>query len=150
MVDACEFIAKNEGCRLKPYKCPAGKLTIGYGRNLEDKGISQGEARRLLENDVRETDSYLYRKYPWYANLLREPLEATIAAHVRRVAMIDMCFNLGPAGFAKFKRMIAAMTIKDYKSAAQHAKDSKWYKQVGRRGRAVVHMIETGEMYAAE
>ena len=33
-------IIEHEGLKLKPYHCPAGKLTIGVGRNLEDKGIS--------------------------------------------------------------------------------------------------------------
>lgn len=33
-----------EGLRLKVYTCTAGKLTIGYGRNLEDTGITEAEA----------------------------------------------------------------------------------------------------------
>jgi len=37
-----------EGLKLKPYKCPAGKLTIGIGRNLEDRGITEQEAQMLL------------------------------------------------------------------------------------------------------
>ncbi len=40
--------------RLKPYHCPAGKLTIGTGQNLEDKGITEKEALMLLENDIQE------------------------------------------------------------------------------------------------
>jgi lysozyme len=44
-------LIKHEGLRLKPYHCPAGKHTIGVGRNLEDKGITEKEAVILLEND---------------------------------------------------------------------------------------------------
>jgi len=44
-------ITTHEGLRLKPYHCPAGKLTIGIGRNLEDKGITEKEALMLLENE---------------------------------------------------------------------------------------------------
>ena len=47
-------LTKHEGLRLKPYHCPAGKLTIGIGRNLEDKGITEKEAVMLLENDIHE------------------------------------------------------------------------------------------------
>jgi len=47
-------LIKHEGLRLKPYHCPAGKLTIGVGRNLEDKGITEEEAVMLLENDIQE------------------------------------------------------------------------------------------------
>ncbi|NBW16869.1 MAG: lysozyme, partial [Caulobacteraceae bacterium] len=33
-------IRLHEGERLKPYRCTAGKLTIGVGRNLDDRGIT--------------------------------------------------------------------------------------------------------------
>ena len=39
----------HEGLRLKPYRCTAGKLTIGVGRNLETKGLSEEEALFYLE-----------------------------------------------------------------------------------------------------
>ena len=48
------LIKKHEGLSLKPYKCTAGKLTIGYGRNIEDKGISQEEAERFLDDRLYE------------------------------------------------------------------------------------------------
>ena len=35
------MLQRHEGLRLKPYKCTAGKVSIGYGRNLEDVGISE-------------------------------------------------------------------------------------------------------------
>ena len=52
-IDLMESLKSQEGLRCKPYKCTSGKLTIGYGRNLEDVGISQKEAEYLFENDVR-------------------------------------------------------------------------------------------------
>ena len=48
------LIAKHEGLRLKPYKDSVGKLTIGYGRNLDDVGISQEEAEILFSADVAQ------------------------------------------------------------------------------------------------
>ena len=47
-------LIKHEGLRLTPYRCPAGRLTIGIGRNLEDKGITEKEAVMLLKNDIQE------------------------------------------------------------------------------------------------
>ncbi|MCP4280350.1 MAG: lysozyme, partial [Alteromonas sp.] len=38
MEQVAQLIAQHEGLRLKPYKCTAGKITIGYGRNLDDNG----------------------------------------------------------------------------------------------------------------
>jgi lysozyme len=40
---AKKMLLVDEGLRLKPYRCTAGKTSIGYGRNLDDVGISQRE-----------------------------------------------------------------------------------------------------------
>ena len=47
-----DMIQRHEGCKLMPYKCTAGKTTIGYGRNVEDTGISIEEADFMLTNDI--------------------------------------------------------------------------------------------------
>ena len=47
-----EQLVARVGLRLKPYRCTAGKLTIGIGRNLDDCGISQSEAYVMLINDI--------------------------------------------------------------------------------------------------
>lgn len=47
-----EKIKRHEGLKLKPYRCTANKLTIGYGRNIDDVGISEAEAEVLLSNDL--------------------------------------------------------------------------------------------------
>lgn len=43
-------LIEDENLRLKPYLCPAGKLTIGVGRNLEGRGLSLGEMIWLINN----------------------------------------------------------------------------------------------------
>ena len=45
-----ELLKKFEGFRLKPYKCPAGKWTIGYGRNLEAKGLTYDEVKHIIDS----------------------------------------------------------------------------------------------------
>ena len=52
-------LKEDEGLRLKPYRCTAKKLTIGYGRNIEDVGITEEEANHLLLNDIGETEKEL-------------------------------------------------------------------------------------------
>ena len=42
-----EGTVKNNGAHM-PYKCPSDKLTIGYGRNIEDRGISDDETEKAL------------------------------------------------------------------------------------------------------
>ena len=49
------IIKKYEGCRLKAYKCPAGKWTIGYGHTAgvkEGQTITQAQADTYLKQDV--------------------------------------------------------------------------------------------------
>jgi lysozyme len=47
-------LQRHEGLRLRlrAYRDTVGKLTIGYGRNLDDRGISEDEAGFMLDNDI--------------------------------------------------------------------------------------------------
>lgn len=47
-----EQLREDEGFRSFPYKCSAGALTIGYGRNLDSNGLRRVEAKALFDNDV--------------------------------------------------------------------------------------------------
>lgn len=125
----------HEGLRLKPYRCTAGKLTIGVGRNLEDRGISKKEALYLLDNDIEEVSAELSRRLPWLSDL-NGP---------RKAVLIDMAINLGIDGLFKFKRTLAAVARGDYAEAAREMKDSRWYRQVKSRGVRLVAQMRTGE-----
>lgn len=124
----------DEGFRAKPYRCTAGKLTIGFGRNLEDKGISREEADVLLREDVREVCRQLDRELPWWKGL----------TWGRQEALVNMGFNLGVARLLGFKNMLHAMQAGDYKRAAEEALDSKWAAQVGDRAKRVAKLIREG------
>ena len=126
-----DFIIKHEGLKLKPYICPAGKLTIGVGRNIEDNGISEDEAMYLLENDIKRCESELREIFPNFDSLPENV----------RIALIDMDFNLGKPRFLQFKKMIAAIKEGDFKRAAEEAKNSKWCRQVGSRCEDVCEML---------
>ena len=90
-----EQIKRHEGLKLTPYKCTAGKLTIGYGRNIEDNGITEQEASMLLKNDIAKTKAEL-QQFEWYCSL----------DQVRRDCIVNMCFNLGLPTLLKFTNMI--------------------------------------------
>ena len=128
-------LIKHEGLRLKPYHCPAGKLTIGIGRNLEDKGITENEAVMLLENDIQECLQDLETLFQAFDQLPES---------VQRV-LVDMRFNLGPNRFRHFKKMIAAVKNQDFIQAAAEMKDSRWYSQVGQRARTLVNMMQEAQ-----
>ena len=48
--------------RLYPYNCSEGKLTLGIGRNLDDRGITEEEALYLLNNDIEAVQKDLTNK----------------------------------------------------------------------------------------
>jgi len=129
-----EMIKRHEGLRLFPYKCSAGKITIGYGRNLDDKGITKREAEELLWSDIQEAAQNTMSIFPQFYTY-------TIA---RQNALIDLMFNLGKTRFLKFKKMIAAVKEEDWTEAAKQAKDSQWHNQVGGRALDIEDMLERG------
>jgi len=125
-------LIEHEGLKLKPYRCPTGKLTIGVGRNLEDRGITEAEALYLLNNDIAECLADLQTIFSgrfW-----------TLPEIVRRV-LVGMRFNLGATGFRSFKKMIKACAGEDFAQAALEMQDSKWFTQVGDRGSTLVNIM---------
>jgi len=125
-------LVEHEGIRLKPYRCTAYKLTIGIGRNLDDKGISEVEAMFMLNNDINECYIDCLSIFPWFIDLSED----------RQHALIDMRFNLGAAGFRRFRKMIDAVNVGDFETAVVEMKDSLWYKQVGLRGKTLEKMMK--------
>lgn len=135
----CKAIAttqlmKHEGFEPRPYRCTAGKLTIGFGINLETEAISYEVALLWLENKVEECDKLLSKELSFYMELTDN----------RKSVLINMCFNLGFKGFMKFKRMISALEIEDYKTASKEMVQSRWASQVGNRAIELQKLMENG------
>lgn len=124
-------IARHEGLRLTPYRCTAGKLTIGYGRNLDDRGIREEEARVMLANDIAEVRATLRSHLPWVAT----------AHNTVQDVLVNMGINLGAAGLLKFKRALAYLEAEQYKAAADEMMDSLWATQVPNRAKELADMI---------
>lgn len=105
---------KEEGLSLQLYKCPAGKLTIGYGHNIEDNGIPIHIAEALLDYDIKVAKGDLFKAYPHY-----EDLSAN-----RQEALIDMCLNMGIGRLKGFTKMHKAIANKDFFLAGAELMDS--------------------------
>lgn len=128
-------LIRDEGIRLKPYKCPANKLTIGVGRNIEDIGITTQEANYLLDNDIERVNRELDANLSWWRGR---------PEHVQR-GMANMCFQLGLSKFLPFRRMLSALQAGDYKTAQAEAKDSNWYRQTPARAERVIALFTEKE-----
>ena len=129
-------LVRHEGIRLKPYRCTAGKLTIGIGRNLDDCGISQKEAYAMLERDILDCEQRLIDEIPEIYNNLDE---------VRQSVLLNMCFNLGIKGLMGFKTTLSFIAAGDWERAANNMLASKWAKQVGRRAIELAEMMRKGQ-----
>lgn len=127
-------LTEDESESLRVYKCPAGYLTIGVGRNLEDVGISPEESDFLLQNDIKRVEGELDQALPWWCGM----------NDVRQEVLANMCFNLGLTRLLGFKKALAAMEKADYATAAAEMKDSKWYSDVGKRAERLCRQMESG------
>lgn len=130
-----EYLIKHEGMRLKPYRCTAGKLTIGVGRNLDDKGIAIDEALYLLNNDIKECVSDL-------KTIFTDEWEKL--SQNKQMALIDMRFQLGGNGFRKFQRLITGVKTGNWTLARFSIENSLYYKQVTNRAQDNIKLLEEG------
>ncbi|KAF0146691.1 MAG: lysozyme [Rhodospirillaceae bacterium] len=125
-------LIRDEGLRLKPYRCPAGKLTIGVGRNLDDRGISEAEAMVLLDNDIAIVVDELGHALPWWQALPEGPDRA----------LANMTVNMGAPRLLGFRQMLGALKQGDYVTAAKEAQNSQWARQVGDRAKHIANLIQ--------
>ena len=127
-------IKEHEGLRLFPYKCPAGKLTIGYGHNLEDNCLSQSVCEYILIEDIEEAKRNLYAVFTKdFFDTLKDN---------QKIALIDMMFNLGLSKFLTFKKFIKAVKNKDFIKASAEIINSKAYHQSKHRYKKLSEQIK--------
>ena len=127
-------LTRDEGLRLKPYLDTVGKTTIGVGRNLSDRGITQAEADLLLNDDIDLCEHELDQHAAWWRQM----------ADPRQRAILNMCFQLGWGGLSGFKNTLALLESGKYAQAADNALKSLWARQVPERAKRVTDMLRNG------
>ena len=141
-METIEQIKEDEGYRAEVYLCTAGKRTWLYGRNIEDRPITDAEWR-LLTDFLTQGRSFK----DWAGTLLE--IDVTGCVHnlykmghapgeypsgVSSV-LINMIYNMGPTKFnpSKWPKFFAAIEDRDWKLAAAEGRNSLWFYQVGNR-----------------
>lgn len=127
-------LTKHEACVLMPYECSSGCLTIGIGRNLDDKGISQKVADIMLEEDIQDATADLEKNIEGFREL---PITV-------QEALVNMCFNMGISRLMQFKKTLALIQEGKFVKAGNEALNSKWASQVGYRSVEVAALIKEG------
>jgi lysozyme len=143
-----EFITKHEGRKNKPYKCSAGKNTIGVGWNFDDnplpphiadylrknKQITDEMIDSLLECSISIAEDNCHDLFPNFDNFSEN----------RKMALIDFLFQLGFTRARKFVHAVAAINTGRWEDAGKEIENSSYFKQVPTRAREVIDLIVGG------
>jgi len=128
LAPAIDMIRAFEGFEAKPYLCPAGKATIGYGSTwrldgspveLTDPPMSEAQAVSLLEREVYGT------ALPGVLRLC--PL--TISQPGVLNALVDFTFNLG-VGQLQTSTLRRKVNAQDWQGAREQL--ARWVRGGGR------------------
>jgi lysozyme len=125
----------HEGVKNKVYRDILGIETIGVGRNLEDKGLSDDEIDYLLENDIKDVEKDLKQFCRWWEKL----------DEVRQRAIADLVFNMGITRFLTFKKTINHLQNERFVEAGDELLNSRYAEQVGVRAERISEMIRYGK-----
>lgn len=116
-----------------PYIDTAGKVSIGVGRNLTDRGLSDDEIDYLFRNDLRQTLREC-QTFEWFSALSEN----------RQVVVASMVFNLGLPKVNAFVNFLAAVRRRDFLAASAEMLKSRWARQVGARADRLAAMMRDG------
>lgn len=125
-------ILLHEGWKNFPYVDTVGKITIGCGYNLTDRGMDDDWINSQYERDV----CYFYNQlnqFPWFLNMNID----------RQIVLVDMCF-MGWKHFLTFRRMMTCLANYDYLNASKEMLNSKWAIQCPERAKQLAHAMLTG------
>ena len=142
-----------EGYRDMAYDDTLGVSSIGYGSNLtsphiqrylQDLGYSVSDlTNRRLE--IKEEDAEILLKRGM-SQALKDAKEFVNnwdqLDPIAKVILVDMSYNLGLTSLNKFKNFKAGLEALDYDTASKEMVDSSWYRQVGRRSKRLVAMMD--------
>jgi GH24 family phage-related lysozyme (muramidase) len=151
------YIVTNEGWRTRVYNDSLGIPTIGVGFNLNrrdanqritelglnyeqvlsgEQELSVEQVNQLLDGDLDSSISTVQNLFPNFSQF----------SSGRQIVLIDLAFNLGANRLSSFTRMIAAINAGNWTQASVELANSRYYTQVGRRGRWNSTSLAQGEL----
>lgn len=118
------LIKKWEGCELSSYRCPAGKLTIGYGTTVYPDGTPIKEGQYITKEyaDVLLLDYVQKHIYPIFKKI---PYDLSLD---QRRAIASLVYNIGEGAFLRSK-LYKAICNKDIEGIF---KNWDWIKSNGK------------------
>lgn len=127
-------VQTHEGLSLTMYTDTTGHWTIGYGRNIQNNGITKAEAEAMLDHDLETAIVQCQKSFPWF-NGADGPRQQVIA---------ELMFEMGPKTLGEFTHMLAAVAAGTYDLAASELLRSTWASQVGStRSRQMADLLQS-------
>lgn len=139
---AADILSLHEGFSAVPYKCSAGKWTIGYGKQIKVgkiKIISKPLARKWLEDDLIKISEQFDEDIPWWKDL----------CPARKEVLLNLAYNVGIDRFYEFDTFLHAVKTRQFTYAANQLTKSKhgkslYKRQVGSRADDLATAMRTG------
>ena len=157
-VPGIDMLKVHEGFRATPYRDTEGKLTVGFGRNLDDNPLTPAERAHLglgpndpLTRITQEQAEYLFNNDLMSAsnsamNIFGDAWNNLNDA--RKSVIVNMIYNMGAGDFREFQDMIKAVKEGDWNKAAQEmlvnsagTGPSDWAKTVGQRAQELAEIM---------
>lgn len=139
---AAALCRRFEGCYLRPYLCPAGVPTIGYGATYYEDG------RRVALTDVSVSKEYAEVLLLWHIENVYLPAVIRLCPNIddpeRMAAIIDFTFNLG-AGNLRNSTLRKRILQEDWGAVPTELR--KWVKAGGKTLRGLVLRREAEIQY---
>ena len=133
MKNLIKNIKESEGFVEHVYNDSLGIPTIGFGFAIKDLILDEDIAEEILLRKVKKLIDRIDKKFDWF-NLTDDSVKEVV---------VEMCYQLGLAGFSKFKKTISYIEKKNYYEASKEMLDSKWAKQTPNRAKKLSKIVES-------
>lgn len=129
-----QSLKAHEGVKPFPYQDHLGNWTVGVGRNLDANGLRPVEIEYLLANDIETAIAELDRAFQGWR----------LHSDAVQDVLVELSFAMGAPRLAGFKKMWAALQVRNYQEAAKELLDSKWAREVKGRAKTLAEKLKNG------
>ena len=123
----------HEGYNRKLRKNSFGRLIIGVGYDIEERGLPGDIIKELFHRDVTRIWRECKEQFPWWDQL----------SAIRQEVLLDMCYCLGIEKLSKLHKLLNAVAQKDYEEAARCILDSEFARRFRTRAYDLAQAIRT-------